>query len=130
MAHRLNFANTNTGRSAYVERSRVAITLVCRGPGIRDREAVLAPDEAEEAAEAAREWINGTPSNVEFLARIMEHAKTGPLMQAVVMHALAYYVGKAAQMPAEKFDSAGLSGKAWLECVHELEAALNERLGS
>lgn len=67
-------------------------------------------------------------TNTEFITRLMEYAKSGPLMQAVIITGLQYYAQKVAAQPASKFDSAFLNGQAWVDCAVELKRELEERM--
>ena len=67
-------------------------------------------------------------TNTEFVTRLMEYAKTGPLMQAVIITGLQYYASQVVAQPASKFDSAFLNGQAWVDCAAELKRELEERM--
>ena len=67
-------------------------------------------------------------TNTEFVTRLMEYAKTGPLMQAVIITGLQYYASQVVAQPASKFDSAFLNGQAWVNCAVELKRELEERM--
>ena len=67
-------------------------------------------------------------TNTEFVTRLMEYAKTGPLMQAVIITGLQYYASHVVAQPASKFDSAFLNEQAWVDCAAELKRELEERM--
>lgn len=66
-------------------------------------------------------------TNVEFVADLMNFARSGPLMQAFIIEAMARYAAECLEHPADTFDSPLLSGKAWLACAAELDAAIKAR---
>jgi hypothetical protein len=67
-------------------------------------------------------------TNVEFVTEIMEHAASGPLMQAFVIEALAKYARACVEASAESLDTPMLNGFAWKRCAIELDAKLAQHL--
>lgn len=67
-------------------------------------------------------------SNLEFLTDIMEHANSGPLMQAFIIDALAKVARKTCEASAEECDSPMVNGYAWKRCAIELDAKLTQHL--
>lgn len=87
-----------------------------------------ADEDRPEDMEPADEYPPQRETNTEFVTRLMEYAKTGPLMQAVIITGLQYYASQVVAQPASKFDSAFLNGQAWVDCAAELKRELEERL--
>ena len=69
-------------------------------------------------------------TNVEFVTRIMENSRAGPLMQAFVIQALATFSKRVAESTPEKLDTPMISGAAWHKCGVELNKEFNLKYGA
>jgi hypothetical protein len=74
--------------------------------------------------------VEGHETNEQFVARIMEFPKSGPIMQIFVVEALRRYAEQCAAVDAAKLDTGPISGHAWKRCAIELRDELNKHLGS
>ena len=68
-------------------------------------------------------------TNVEFVTEIMEFSRYGALAQAFVIEALHLYAGDVAAADPRAFDSAGLSGSAWVGVAKEILAKADGKYG-
>lgn len=65
-------------------------------------------------------------TNVEMITKLMEHNKTGPLMQAFVIEAILHY---AEQVQANPLPENGfISARVWRECADTAMDAINNHL--
>lgn len=72
---------------------------------------------------------NGGETNAEFVDRLMNMSKAGPLMQIFVIQALDQYSKVvAAADPDQLLSSPLVSPAAWHRCAVELQAELKKRL--
>ena len=69
-------------------------------------------------------------TNVEFLMRVMDFAKSGPLMQAFVLEACAKYAEACAKADPATFDTPMLNGAAWHRCAVELRDEIKRHLAT
>lgn len=84
-----------------------------------------------DAVDHAKAFIAEHPTNTEVVVRVMERARSGPLMQAFVIDALAKAAAAAANIPDNAFgEHAMISAPAWRECARELKEVLDKHLGS
>ena len=65
-------------------------------------------------------------TNVEFVTRIMESGS--PLRQAFVMIAIQKYAERCAAQPGSAFESALLSGEAWVSVAKEIDAECKKKM--
>lgn len=79
-----------------------------------------------DALERAGAWVAAKPTNVEVLLHLMNHAKSGPLMEAFIMQALA----KSAEAMSDKLipENGFIHPKAWQACAIELRDVLKAHL--
>lgn len=65
-------------------------------------------------------------TNTQLITKLMEHNKTGPLMQAFVIEAISHYAehAKANPLPENGF----ISPRAWTMCATEALTAINHHL--
>ena len=68
-------------------------------------------------------------TNTEALTDLMEFARSGPLMQAFVLHAISHYAEKCAAQDPATFDNPFMSGRAWHACAIEARDHINKHLG-
>lgn len=71
----------------------------------------------------------GPETNEQFLARVMEFAKCGPLMQLFIIEGVRKYAEACAQADAKKMDSGFISGAQWKRCAMELHEEISRHLG-
>lgn len=71
----------------------------------------------------------GHETNEQFVARMMEFPKSGPLMQIFIVEALRRYADQCATLDAAKLDTGPISGHAWKRCAIELREEMNKHLG-
>lgn len=71
----------------------------------------------------------GHETNEQFVARVMEFAKSGPIMQIFIVEALRKYAEACAVADAAKMDTGPISGHAWKRCAIELRDEINKHLG-
>lgn len=76
-----------------------------------------------------KQVVTGHETNEQFVARIMESPKSGPIMQIFVVEALRRYAEQCADAPAEKLQTGPISGHAWKRCAIELRDEMNKHLG-
>lgn len=69
-------------------------------------------------------------TNVGMVRKLMESSKAGPLMQVFVVTAIEKYAALCIEAGAEKFDSAFMSGAAWLECARVAKDWSDSNYGS
>ena len=67
-------------------------------------------------------------TNTKFIVRVMDHARTGPLMQAFVLEALRNYSADilTTETPPDA-ETGFISWAAWRACAAEAEHALADR---
>jgi hypothetical protein len=67
-------------------------------------------------------------TNTKFIVRVMDHASTGPLMQAFVLEALRNYSADilATETPPDA-ETGFISWAAWRACAAEADQALADR---
>ena len=67
-------------------------------------------------------------TNPQFIARLMDHASAGPLMQAFILDALQNYSAEilATETPANA-ETGFISWAAWHACAAEVHLALADR---
>ena len=67
-------------------------------------------------------------TNTKFIVRVMDHASTGPLMQAFVLEALRIYSANilATETPPDA-ETGFISWNAWRACAAEADQALADR---
>lgn len=139
MAFSKTFRNYETGRRAHVfwDSRDNTYEVVFFGYGInQDPEKIYLDehdgndvDARQAAVEAAEEWVSGHATNVEALIRVMEEARSGPLMQAFIMDALVKAAEEAKDIPDNAFgDSSLISAPAWRACAQELHEVLEKHL--
>lgn len=68
-------------------------------------------------------------TNVEFVSELMEFSRYGALAQAFMIEALHRYAGEVAAADPRAFDSAGLSGNAWVGVAKEILAKTDGKYG-
>ena len=68
-------------------------------------------------------------TNEEFIVRMMNFAKSGPLMQAFIIDSLTKHAERCADVDASVFDSPMLNGEAWKACAVELKSELDKKYG-
>jgi hypothetical protein len=131
---RRNFHNDKTGRHATMEVDRhngVVVLTKTNGDLRMGEEAFDINDDEkgarEEAMAAGEAFVAGQTTNVEFVVRMMEWAKSGPLMQAFIIDALHKQANAVAAATPADCESAMVSGAAWHACGVELANALKER---
>lgn len=61
----------------------------------------------------------GHETNEELTARLMRFAKSGPMMQLFILTAIHKYADQCVKAGAATFDTALLSGAAWVLCAKE-----------
>lgn len=79
----------------------------------------------QEAVETAKEFAEGSPTNIEQVAYLMNYSEAGPLIQAFVMQGLETYADAVIKGGAEKCDSPMVSGAAWVRCAQDVKAKLS-----
>jgi hypothetical protein len=62
---------------------------------------------------------SGHETNEELTARLMRFAKSGPMMQLFILTAIHKYAEQCVKAGAATFDTAFLSGAAWVLCAKE-----------
>lgn len=67
-------------------------------------------------------------SNTEFVTRVMEFARTGPLMQVFVIQALDQYSKAVSAADPASCDTGLVSGAAWVACAKELQTEIRNHL--
>jgi hypothetical protein len=67
-------------------------------------------------------------TNTQFITRLMEYARSGPLMQAFVLEAVSKYADRCAAADPSDFDSPLLNGAAWHACAVEAQQTLKDHL--
>jgi len=68
-------------------------------------------------------------TNEEFVARVMDAPKSGPLMQVFVIEAMRRYAELCANGDIDKMNTGPISGAHWKRCAVELREELNKHLG-
>ena len=68
-------------------------------------------------------------TNEELTARLMRFAKSGPMMQLFILTAIHKYADQCVKAGAATFDTALLSGAAWVRCAQEALENLDRHLG-
>jgi hypothetical protein len=71
----------------------------------------------------------GHETNAEFVARVMEFSKVGPLAQLFIVEAIRRYAESCAQSPADKMESGIISGAQWKRTAQEIHAEVTRHLG-
>ena len=65
-------------------------------------------------------------TNIQFITRLMDRAKSGPLMQAFIIEAINQYASDQAAAPAWG-ENAFLSQDAWKACASECLVELGQK---
>ncbi|RMX08214.1 hypothetical protein D8I35_03630 [Corticibacter populi] len=68
-------------------------------------------------------------TNVEFVTELMEFSPYGALAQMFIIDAIAKHAKAVAQATPEKFESAMLSGEAWIGVAKDINAKLKAHYG-
>ena len=76
-----------------------------------------------------KQQTTGHETNEQFVARVMEFPKSGPIMQIFIVEALRKYAEACATADAAKMDTGPISGHAWKRCAIELRDELNKHFG-
>lgn len=63
-------------------------------------------------------------TNEDLVLHLMQHNAAGPLVQAFVLHAIETYARQAIQAGPQAFDSALMSGEAWVRCAQDVVARI------
>jgi hypothetical protein len=89
-------------------------------------------DDLDDARDTGLHMAHDKPreTNVEFLTRVMEFAKSGPLMQGFIMDALLKGAERVTSNEAEVLKllkDSFVSGPAWIACARELRDEINAR---
>jgi hypothetical protein len=74
--------------------------------------------------------VEGHETNAEFVARLMEFAKCGPLAQLFIIEAVRKYAEACAAATPEKLDCGLISGAHWKRCAIEIHEEVTKHLGS
>lgn len=67
-------------------------------------------------------------THAEFIHDLIEFSPYGPLVQAFVLEAISRYADQVACASPAQFDSAMLSGRAWVGVAHDVKARLKQHL--
>jgi len=76
-----------------------------------------------------KQVVTGHETNEQFVARMMDTPRTGPIMQIFIVEALRRYAEQCATTDAAKLDTGPISGHAWKRCAIELRDEINKHLG-
>lgn len=71
-------------------------------------------------------------TNVEFITDVMEHSRQGPLMQAVIIEAVAKYAENVIARRDEvlkAMEQTMVHGPAWIACCEELKKRVDAKYG-
>ncbi|HZO54919.1 MAG TPA: hypothetical protein VFB63_19585 [Bryobacteraceae bacterium] len=71
----------------------------------------------------------GRETNADFVARVMEFSKSGPLAQLFVIESIRRYAEACADAPPEKMQTGFISGAQWKRCAQEIHAEVTRHLG-
>ena len=75
---------------------------------------------------------NKNETNVQFISRVMKNAKTGPLLQCVVIEAIGRYVKDVTTKEADylkAMEGTALHGPAWVAACKELQTEVDTKYG-
>lgn len=67
-------------------------------------------------------------TNIDMLTELMNYSRHGALMQVFVMEAICRYADQCIAAGAENFDTAFLSGAAWVGSAQEAKDAIDKHL--
>jgi hypothetical protein len=68
-------------------------------------------------------------TNVEFVARIMEFSKSGPLAQLFVVEAIRRYAESCSKADPARMDVGFITGQQWKRTAEEIHAEVSRHLG-
>ena len=71
----------------------------------------------------------GHETNADFVARLMEFPRSGPLMQVFIVEALRRYAEQCEGASVETMHLGPISGAHWKRCAIELRDEINKHLG-
>ena len=72
---------------------------------------------------------NGRETNTQFVARIMERSKSGPLAQLFVIEAVRRYAEACAKADPAKMDVGFITGAQWKRTAEEIHVEVTRHLG-
>jgi hypothetical protein len=83
-----------------------------------------------DAIAEAEAFVDGHLTNTEFVYRLMEFAKSGPLMQGFVIEALSKYAGQVLSATEEELGgpNALIDVASWRACAREAQETLEQHL--
>lgn len=73
--------------------------------------------------------VEGHETNADFVARLMESAKAGPIAQLFIIEAVRKYAEACATADPKRMETGIISGAQWKRCAVELHAEINKHLG-
>jgi hypothetical protein len=77
----------------------------------------------KQAAEGGRE------TNVEFVTRLMERSKSGPLAQLFVVEAVRKYAEACSKAEPKQMDVGFITGQQWKRTAEEIHEQMTRHLG-
>jgi hypothetical protein len=139
--------NDKTGRLAFVSWDNhnecYEITMI-DGAGRTETETISPddydPDDHEDlnpdqrakidAVDMADNFAAGRPTNVEMIVRLMEHSRSGPLIQPFVIQSLDAFSKAVVEAGVEGQDPDGwINPEAWLACAKDVRTMLDDATG-
>ena len=71
----------------------------------------------------------GPETNAEFVARLMESLRAGPIAQLFVIESIRRYAAQCAEAAPDKMNSGIISGAQWKRCAVEIQCEVLKHLG-
>ena len=76
-----------------------------------------------------KKQIEGHETNADFVARLMEFSRSGPIAQLFVIESIRRYAAQCAEAPADKLNTPIISGAMWKRCAVEIQFEVLKHLG-
>ncbi len=73
--------------------------------------------------------VEGRETNAEFVARLMEFAKSGPIAQLFIIEAVRRYAEQCKDADPKKLETGIIPGAHWKRCAVEIHEEVSKHLG-
>jgi hypothetical protein len=71
----------------------------------------------------------GHETNADFVARLMEFSRCGPIAQLFIIESVRRYAEQCAEADPKKMETGIISGAMWKRCAQEIHAEVTKHLG-
>lgn len=73
--------------------------------------------------------VEGHETNADFVARLMEFSKSGPIAQLFIIESVRRYAEQCKDADPKKMETGIISGAMWKRCAAEIHAEVSKHLG-